>query len=144
MQFISEAAVWITSHICHFQEAHPAAFPLFINSQQFLLLLDASLPGQTFFEYQEDGSLARHVEGWADDDGPLSFLPDLDDEVEEDEEDEAEQAEEDVADLEHEHGGVREKRRVDPRRYITYEVDLFNILAVLRNYPECDCCKIGC
>ena len=61
------------------------------------------------------------MEGWADDDGPLSFLPDPVEGVE-DEEPEA-MDEEDVADLENENGGAREKKSVDPRRYITYEVD---------------------
>ena len=43
------------------QEAHPYAFPLFITSRQFLMLLDGSLPGKPFFLRNEDGSLARQV-----------------------------------------------------------------------------------
>ena len=43
------------------QEAHPCAFPLFITSRQFLMLLDGSLPEKPFFLRNEDGSLARQV-----------------------------------------------------------------------------------
>ena len=45
------------------QDAHPAAFPLFLNSRQFLLMLDGSL-ANSYFPRNEDGSLKRKIQGW--------------------------------------------------------------------------------
>ena len=43
------------------QEFHPYTFPLFITSHKWLLLLDASLEEQSFFKYDEDGSLLTNI-----------------------------------------------------------------------------------
>ena len=43
------------------QEVHPCAFPLFVTSHNWLLLLDISLEGKRFFEYNEDGSLLTNI-----------------------------------------------------------------------------------
>jgi len=43
------------------QSIHPYAFPLFLTSHQWLLLLDNSLEGKTFFEYTKDGSLITNI-----------------------------------------------------------------------------------
>lgn len=55
------------------QGIHPYAFPLFLTSHRWLLLLDSSLEGTKFFEYSWDGSLTtdivqmENIEGSSDD-----------------------------------------------------------------------------
>ena len=71
-----------------FQDVHPAAFPLFLTSREFLLMLDASLPPPYFFERNEDGTLKEEVAGWQEEDAPLRSIEEiweyLEDEEEED------------------------------------------------------------
>ena len=43
------------------QEVHLYVFPLFVTSHKWLLLLDISLEGKKFFEYNEDGSLLTNI-----------------------------------------------------------------------------------
>ena len=43
------------------QEVHPYAFPLFVTSRDWLLLLDISLEGKRFFNYNKDGSLLTNI-----------------------------------------------------------------------------------
>ena len=43
------------------KDFHPCDFPLFVTSRDWLLLLDVSLEGQSFFEYNEDGSLLTNI-----------------------------------------------------------------------------------
>ena len=43
------------------QEVHPCVFPLFVTSHNWLLLLDISLEGKRFFEYNEDDSLLTTI-----------------------------------------------------------------------------------
>ena len=55
------------------QDCHPYAFPLFLTSHKWLLLLDVSLEGTKFFEYNLDGSLnidilqLENIEGSSED-----------------------------------------------------------------------------
>ena len=60
-----------------------AFFPLFLSSKELLLLLDASLPGETFFPRDDEGNLLVSVPGWGENDNHLSFLPTLESDVEE-------------------------------------------------------------
>ena len=57
------------------QEIPEASWPLFINSRDWLLLLDASLPGDTFFPRNADGTLKQHIQGWGDESEHLVYLP---------------------------------------------------------------------
>ena len=43
------------------QDFHPYDFPLFVTSRDWLLLLDVSLEGQSFFEFDKDGSLLTNI-----------------------------------------------------------------------------------
>ncbi|XP_061181485.1 TPR and ankyrin repeat-containing protein 1-like [Saccostrea echinata] len=100
-------------------------FPVFTTSKKLLLMLDASLEPPYFFDRNEDGSLKVDVQGWSETDGALSFLPMLE-EVSDDEEDEDDQyqdadEEEDDSDEDQELG-ARPRKKVDPRREVTYEV----------------------
>ena len=90
-------------------------WPLFVNSRDWLLMLDASLPDEPFFKRAADGSLQQNVEGWGEKDNHLRFIPD----EESDEEDS-----EEIAYTEGENEGPkeREKRPKDRRREITYQV----------------------
>ncbi|XP_074641148.1 TPR and ankyrin repeat-containing protein 1-like [Tubulanus polymorphus] len=96
------------------QDIHPDAYPIFVSSKEFLLLLDASLPGKTFFPRNEDGSLNCEVKGWRGDDAPMSFLPEID--VESDSENE-----EDENDLQ-KASKKRMKSSCHEWREVTYEV----------------------
>uniref|UniRef100_A0A1I8IKN9 UvrD-like helicase ATP-binding domain-containing protein n=1 Tax=Macrostomum lignano TaxID=282301 RepID=A0A1I8IKN9_9PLAT len=58
------------------QVANSGHFPMFVSSKQLWMLLDASLPGQPFFQRNEDGSLAKKVPGWEDEEADIEFLLD--------------------------------------------------------------------
>ena len=58
------------------------------------------------------------MKGWNDDDGPLTFIPDMDEDDEEDLEEE-----DPLFDHQELGTGAREKTRADPRKYISYEVN---------------------
>ncbi|KAJ7371741.1 TPR and ankyrin repeat-containing protein 1 [Desmophyllum pertusum] len=90
------------------------AWPLFVNSQNWLMMLDASLPGETFFKRAADGSLRRTIAGWGEEDNHLQFIPatELDDESDNEEDEEMTET-------------AKEER--DPRREITYQVFLTEI-----------------
>ena len=45
------------------QDVPQTAYPLFLNSRQYMLMLDGSLP-DPFFPRNEDGSLKRAIRGW--------------------------------------------------------------------------------
>ena len=104
------------------QDVDECAWPLFINSRTWLLMLDASLPGEPFFKRNPDGSLKRRVEGWGEEDHHLQYIPD------EDFDDDEEDGNEDGETRNPRHGDEANRTRqtaekeVDPRREITYEV----------------------
>ncbi|XP_072047467.1 TPR and ankyrin repeat-containing protein 1-like [Amphiura filiformis] len=110
-----------------FQDVHPAAFPLFLGSKQFLLMLDGSLPNP-FFPRNEDGSLKRNIQGWGKDEGLMDCIPIMEDE---DEEKHANKDEKTINEDGDATDGViggeqaqAEKAipKYDPRREVTYEV----------------------
>ncbi|XP_038048876.1 TPR and ankyrin repeat-containing protein 1-like [Patiria miniata] len=123
-----------------FQDAHPARFPLFLSSRQLLLILDASLPN-SYFPRAADGSMKRKIRGWNEEDGPLTFIPLMDDEDEEDEDHaQAAPGEDMMQDGEanpnaprglggqHEaQGGGGQAAKYDPRREVTYEVFAYEL-----------------
>lgn len=98
------------------QDIDDAAWPLFINSRDWLLLLDASLPGCEFFPRTEDGSLMRKIYGWGEEETHLVAI-DEDSDIEGDEHDEA--TTEDTDDVVH---GRNDPKSFDPRREVTYVV----------------------
>ncbi|XP_072045621.1 TPR and ankyrin repeat-containing protein 1-like isoform X2 [Amphiura filiformis] len=115
------------------QDAHPAVFPLFLNSRQFLLMLDGSLPNP-YFPRNEDGSMKRKIQGWGKDEGPMDFIPVLEDE---DEESEGEHSD---AETVNEGGDATDgvigdeqvqaektNTKYDPRREVTYEVFAYEL-----------------
>ena len=109
------------------QDVHEGQWPLFLNSRDWLLMLDASLPGEPFFKRAPDGSLLRKIEGWGEDDNHLQFIPATEsDEESDDEEDEeltgTEKENEVPTDRKKE-----ERYERDPRREITYHVFLSEI-----------------
>lgn len=94
-------------------------WPLFVNSRDWLLMLDASLPDEPFFKRAEDGRLEKNIEGWGEEDDHLRFIPAAELDEESDEEDN-----EEIAETEGENKRPKErgKRPKDPRREITYKV----------------------
>lgn len=97
-------------NIYRLQDVKDENFPLFLTSQQLLLLLDASMP-EPFFLRNEDGSLKRTIAGWSTkEDLVISNWheeeDDVDVEVDYDEEEKVE---------------VQEKE-CDPRTFITYSI----------------------
>jgi hypothetical protein len=108
-----------SSPVYKFDQLEEQAWPLFICSRDWLLMLDASLPGKPFFQRNEDGKLERTVKGWAKEDNNLQEIPVDYSDDEDDDEDEGE-SKPTVADgerIEHQPEGER-----DPRREITYQV----------------------
>ena len=104
------------------QDVAEEEWPLFVNSRDWLLMLDASLPGETFFKRAPDGSLLRKIEGWGEEDNHLQFIPATDSDEESDE-DEGEE----LTGIEKENGVPKGKRTEpkgerDPRREITYQI----------------------
>ncbi|XP_048367555.1 TPR and ankyrin repeat-containing protein 1 isoform X2 [Sphaerodactylus townsendi] len=93
------------------QDVKDENFPLFLTSQQWVLLLDASMP-DPFFHRNEDGSLKHTITGWSTkEDFLISNWQEEDDDVDiEVDYDEDEKAAE-IHPKEH-----------DPRVYVTYDV----------------------
>ena len=103
------------------QDVAEEEWPLFVNSRDWLLMLDASLPGETFFKRTDDGTLERKIEGWGEEDNHLQFIPAFEsDEESDEEEDEVTEIEDDNKAAKDKEKGLREKK--DPRREITYHV----------------------
>ena len=103
------------------QDIHDQEWPLFVNSRDWLLMLDASLPGEPFFKRAQDGSLLRPIDGWGQEDDHLKFIPatDTDDESDEEEDGPATDTDEES---DEEEGGETKRQQRDLRREITYQV----------------------
>ena len=96
-------------------DINPLAFPLFVNSKEWLLFLDASLPGEPFFAKDEEGHLLTPIPGWGESDTYLSFLPMLDsddDEFDSDDEFETERTAEAISSI----------KSGEAQREITYNI----------------------
>lgn len=96
------------------QDIPNSNYPLFLTSHQLLLLLDASLPGNPFFERGEDGSLKRDIRGWTDADSPVADLSDLDSD--------SEGEEEEVVGGAMGNPQASSAQHPDPRQEVTYQV----------------------
>ncbi|XP_041422056.1 TPR and ankyrin repeat-containing protein 1 isoform X2 [Xenopus laevis] len=97
------------SNIYRLQDLKDEHFPLFVTSQQLLLLLDASM-SDPFFPRNEDGSLKRSIIGWSSSDE--IDIPDLMRDYDEDDGELDNEKEETVCEL---------KER-DPRVFVTFEL----------------------
>ena len=104
------------------QDVAEEEWPLFVNSRDWLVMLDASLPGETFFKRAPDGSLLRKIEGWGEEDNHLQFIPatDTDDESDEDDGEELTGTEKENEVPKGKRTEPKEER--DPRREITYQI----------------------
>ena len=108
------------------QNVPEEAWPLFVNSRDWLLMLDASLPGEPFFKRAEDGSLLRKIEGWGEEDNHLQFIPAT--ESDDDRSDNEDEEGEDVTGTGKGNREVMDRNRAqgkeerDPRREITYQL----------------------
>ncbi|XP_053570435.1 LOW QUALITY PROTEIN: TPR and ankyrin repeat-containing protein 1-like [Bombina bombina] len=99
----------IDSNVYRLQEIQDENFPMFVTSQQLLLLLDASMP-EPFFPRNEDGSLSRSIIGWSTmDEMDISDLLREDDEFDADPENEEEE-------------NVSGPKENDPRVFVTFEL----------------------
>lgn len=98
------------------QDIDDAAWPLFINSRDWLLLLDASLPGCEFFPRTEDGSLLRKIYGWGEEE---THLVAIDEDSDSEGEDRDEATAEDADDVVY---SRHDPKSFDPRREVTYVV----------------------
>jgi hypothetical protein len=102
-----------SSPVYKFDQLEEQAWPLFICSRDWLLMLDASLPGQPFFPRDEDGKLERSVKGWGKEDNnlqeiPVNYSKEGDDEIE--------------SKLTAAEGEPKARGKADLRREITYQV----------------------
>ena len=105
------------------QDVDEEAWPLFVNSRDWLLMLDASLPGESFFKRAADGSLLRKIDGWGEEDNHLQFIPATESDDESDnEEDEGVPGIGKGSEETKERKKETAKEERDPRREITYQV----------------------
>ena len=104
------------------QDIHEEEWPLFVNSRDWLLILDASLPGEPFFRRAQDGSLLRQIEGWGEEDDHLKLIPATDTDEESDEEEGGEPTETGKENEVPTEERKEQKQQRDPRREITYQV----------------------
>ena len=104
------------------QDIHEEEWPLFVNSRDWLLILDASLPGEPFFKRAQDGSLLRQIEGWGEEDDHLKLIPATDTDEESDEEEGEETTETGKENEVPTEKRKEQKRQRDLRREITYKV----------------------
>ncbi|XP_063778678.1 TPR and ankyrin repeat-containing protein 1 isoform X2 [Pseudophryne corroboree] len=101
-------------NVYRFQDIKDENFPLFITSQQLLMLLDASMP-DPFFPRNDDGSLKRNIVGWSTlDNIDIIDLLREDEEIEPDPENEEE---ENNCDL----------KETDPRIFVTFELFAYEL-----------------
>ncbi len=120
------------------QDVHDAGYPLFVSARQLLMMLDASLPGEPFFERKEDGSLKREVQGWKDGGhGPDIIIPLLDNEDEDDSEEgdptlQPQKEENEIPDN-------TNPQKLDPRREVTYEVFAGELWPKIRKKLKYEC-----
>nr|XP_015212780.1 PREDICTED: TPR and ankyrin repeat-containing protein 1 isoform X1 [Lepisosteus oculatus] len=118
----------LDSNIYRLQDIKDEHFPLFITSQQLLLLLDASLP-DPFFPRNPDGSLKKSIVGWSSQDEML--IPELQDDDEEEELEDEMDEEENVMEI--------QMRETDPRQFVTYEVFAYEIWPkMVKGKPHCN------
>ena len=105
-----------SSSVFRFDQLEEQAWPLFICSRDWLLMLDASLPGEPFFGRNEDGKLERNISGWGEEDNNLQEIPVQfsDDEDEDEEENESMPTATD--------GEQKAEGEQDLRREVTYQV----------------------
>ncbi|KAL3888661.1 hypothetical protein ACJMK2_001026 [Sinanodonta woodiana] len=105
------------------QDVDESLFPLFLTSRQLLLMLDASIGAPYFFDRKEDGSLKGDIQGWSENDGPLSILPFLNEDSDAEEDEAYDDRDDDMDDEDQETrvAGMHQNK-VDPRREVTYEV----------------------
>ena len=104
------------------QDVEDEAWPLFVGSRDWLLLLDASLPGKPFFRRAADGHLVRKIDGWGRDENHLRFIPLTESDEEDSDEESEDRTESQSGDEEHNDGLVQNNNGRDPRTEITYEV----------------------
>ena len=107
-------------NISNLNDIHELAYPLFLGSRDLLMVLDASLPGKTFFPRDGTGKILTPVAGWGEKESHLAFLPVLDSEGEDDEI--AEDQEEDLENAA-ETQDIRKRKTVSSvKREVTYTV----------------------
>ncbi|XP_022795002.1 TPR and ankyrin repeat-containing protein 1-like [Stylophora pistillata] len=70
-------------------------WPQFLSARDFYVMLDASLPGTSFFSRNEDGSLDPGAQNWGEEDSRLSDIPLLEEDDNEDDSDEEDELLED-------------------------------------------------
>ncbi|KAK3609568.1 hypothetical protein CHS0354_019581 [Potamilus streckersoni] len=105
------------------QNVNDFLYPLFLTSRQLLLMLDASIGAPYFFERKEDGSLKGDIQGWSENDGPLSILPLLNENSDGDEEEAYDDRDDDMDDEDRDiHVAGTHQTKVDPRREVAYEL----------------------
>ncbi len=121
------------------QDVHSAGYPLFLTARQFLMMLDASLPGEPFFERKEDGSLKREVQGWRAGHGPVIIIPSLGDENDDDEDPEEEDPNLQPDGDEDEFPDYMNPQKWDPRREVTYEVFAGELWPKIRKKLKYEC-----
>ena len=115
------------------QDVRPDVFPLFLTMRRFLLMLDGSM-AVPYFERESDGSLAREVAGWGDNNNQLSFIPDVnfDDDTD------------DIVPLDGVSGDdtqahTQHRKKRDPRREVTYEVFVHELWPKMNKKLQLDC-----
>ena len=105
-----------SSSVFRFDQLEEHAWPLFISSRDWLLMLDASLPGKPFFPRNEDGKLEKKINGWGEE---VKNLLEIAVVYSQDEDEDDEQ-------ISHKSRATDCDRKVkveqDPRREITYQV----------------------
>ncbi|KAI0224964.1 TPR and ankyrin repeat-containing protein 1 [Lamellibrachia satsuma] len=115
------------------QDVRSDVFPLFLTMRRFLLMLDGSML-EPYFERESDGSLAREVTGWGDNNNQLSFIPDVnfDDDTN------------DIVPLDGVSGDdtqahTQHTKKRDPRREVTYEVFVHELWPKMNKKLQLDC-----
>ena len=109
-----------SSTVNKFNQLEEQAWPLFICSRDWLLMLDASLPEPAFFPRNDDGQLVRNVKGWGEEDNHLQEIPEGT--LEDDDDDDDEENEDGRGKIEKEKDDSRPLRAMDPRLEVTYQV----------------------
>ena len=110
----------LEENISNLNDIHDLAYPLFLGSRDLLIVLDASLPGKTFFPRDGTGKILTPIAGWGEKESHLAFLPVLDSEGEDDEI--AEDQEEDLENAA-ETQDIRKRKTVSSvKREVTYTV----------------------
>ncbi|CAG5125043.1 unnamed protein product, partial [Candidula unifasciata] len=125
------------------QDVTDSTFPLFLTSRQLLLMLDASVDGDSFFPRNEDLALKVHIPGWGTQEDIFSAIPLEQDDLLDSDNDDVDYKDKSVnlpKKVKHVHDlGNQPELKAYARRECTYEDFAYEVWPKIAKKAEIDC-----